>query len=69
MTNLTKTEPGVLDLLRQFKINSAAAYHYASGRLAQAKAMEPVLRAFEVLPTDTARKPGPLSGIPVAIKD
>jgi amidase len=28
-----------------------------------------VLRAFEYLPVDTARKPGPLSGIPVAIKD
>lgn len=69
MTNATKTEAGMLDLLRLFKGNSAAADHYASERLAQAKAIEPVLKAFEVLPTDTTRKPGPLSGIPVAIKD
>ena len=69
MTNSIKTEAGLLDLLRLFKGNSAAADHYASERLAQARAIEPVLKAFEVLPTDTARKPGPLSGIPVAIKD
>jgi Asp-tRNA(Asn)/Glu-tRNA(Gln) amidotransferase A subunit family amidase len=69
VTNSTKTEAGVLDLLRQFKSNPSAADHYASERLAQAKAIEPVLKAFEVLPADTTRKPGPLSGIPVAIKD
>ncbi len=69
MTNATKTEAGMLDLLRLFKGNSSVADHYASERLAQAKAIEPVLKAFEVLPTDTTRKPGPLSGIPVAIKD
>jgi len=73
MTNSTaptiSSSAGVLDLLRLFKGNSAAADHYASERLAQARAVEPVLKAFEVLPTDTSRKPGPLSGIPVAIKD
>jgi amidase len=60
---------GVLDLLRLFKRNSAAADQYAAGCLARAKAAEPVLKAFEVLPQDTTRRPGPLSGIPVAIKD
>ena len=73
MTNATArtatSGAGVLDLLRLFKGNTSAADHYASERLAQAKAVEPVLKAFEVLPTDTVRKPGPLSGIPVAIKD
>ncbi len=69
MTNSTKTEAGVLELLRRFKSNPSTADHYASERLAQAKAVEPILKAFEVLPTDTSRKPGPLSGIPVAIKD
>jgi amidase len=63
------SDAGVLELLRLFKTDTAAADHYASERLAQARAAEPVLKAFEVLPTDTARKPGPLSGIPVAIKD
>ncbi|MET0723085.1 MAG: amidase [Tardiphaga sp.] len=60
---------GVLELLRLFKGNSDAADAYAAAQLDKAKAIEPVLKAFEVLPTDTARKPGPLSGIPVAIKD
>jgi len=60
---------GVLELLRLFKIDQAAADRYAAGRLERARAVEPVLRAFEYLPMDTARKPGPLSGIPVAIKD
>jgi amidase len=73
MTNATArtatSGAGVLDLLRLFKGNTSAADHYASERLAQAKAAEPILKAFEVLPTDTVRKPGPLSGIPVAVKD
>lgn len=60
---------GVLELLRLFKTDQAVADQYAGARLAKAKAMEPVLRAFEHLPTNTARRPGPLSGIPVAIKD
>ena len=60
---------GVLELLRLFDTDPAAGDRYAAGRLGWARAVEPVLRAFEYLPVDTARKPGPLSGIPVAIKD
>ena len=60
---------GVLDLLRAFTSDTATADNYAAGQLAKARAVEPVLKAFEVLPTDTTRKPGPLSGIPVAVKD
>jgi amidase len=60
---------GVLELLRLFKGDQAAADQYAAGRLEKARAIEPALRAFEYLPVDTARRPGPLSGIPVAIKD
>jgi len=60
---------GVLELLRRFKDDQAAANDYAANRLETARAVEPKLRAFEYLPRDTARRPGPLSGIPVAIKD
>ncbi|HEY3790889.1 MAG TPA: amidase [Bradyrhizobium sp.] len=60
---------GVLELLRLFESDRAAADRYAAACLERAKAVEPVLRAFEVLPADVARRPGPLSGIPVAIKD
>src|SRR5580692_9671604 len=60
---------GVLELLRHFKDDSAAADHYAPSCLEKAKAAEPVLRAFEYLPVDVTRRSGPLSGIPVAIKD
>jgi amidase len=60
---------GVLELLRGFKDDSAAADRYAAACLERAKAAEPVLRAFEYLTVDVARRPGPLSGIPVAIKD
>jgi len=60
---------GVLELLRLFKNDQAAADRYASDCLERAKALEPRLKAFEYLPVDTARRPGPLSGIPVAIKD
>jgi Asp-tRNA(Asn)/Glu-tRNA(Gln) amidotransferase A subunit family amidase len=60
---------GVLELLRLFKHDQAIADQYAADRLEQAKAKEPRLKAFEYLPLDTARRPGPLSGIPVAIKD
>jgi amidase len=56
-------------LLRLFKGDQSIADHYAAGRLDRARAVEPVLRAFEYLPVDTARRPGLLSGIPVAIKD
>ncbi len=48
---------------------TTSADTYAAAQLEKAKAIEPVLKAFEVLPTDVTRKPGPLSGIPVAIKD
>jgi Asp-tRNA(Asn)/Glu-tRNA(Gln) amidotransferase A subunit family amidase len=60
---------GVLELLRHFKDDSAAADHYAAACLERAKATEPVLRAFEYLPVDVTRRSGLLSGIPVAIKD
>jgi amidase len=60
---------GVLELLRRFGDDQTLADHYAAACLEKAKAVEPVLRAFEYLPVDVARRPGPLSGIPVAIKD
>jgi amidase len=63
------TGAGVLELLRLFEIDQAAADRYAAACLERAKAVEPVLRAFEVLPADVTRRPGPLSGIPVSIKD
>ena len=64
-----KAGAGVLDLLRQFRKDEAAADGYAAACLEKARAIEPKLRAFEVLPSDTRRRAGPLSGIPVAIKD
>src|ERR1700722_7023948 len=60
---------GVLELLRLFKDDQAAADRYARACLERAKAAQPVLKAFEYLPVDVSRRPGPLSGIPVAIKD
>jgi amidase len=60
---------GVLELLRLFKSDQAAADRYAAAQLDKAKAVEPQLKAFEYLPADIARRPGPLSGIPVGIKD
>jgi Asp-tRNA(Asn)/Glu-tRNA(Gln) amidotransferase A subunit family amidase len=72
MTNLAGSREfgaGVLELLRLFKDNPVAADGYAASCLERARAVEPVLKAFEVLPRDTTRRPGPLSGIPVAIKD
>src|ERR1700731_5495624 len=69
MTALATPGSSVLELLRVFSHDQAAADRYAAACLARAKAVEPVLRAFEYLPHDTARRPGPLSGIPVAIKD
>jgi Asp-tRNA(Asn)/Glu-tRNA(Gln) amidotransferase A subunit family amidase len=60
---------GVLELLRLFKTDESAANRYAADCLEQAQSIEPKLRAFEYLPRDVARRPGPLSGIPVAIKD
>src|SRR5262249_15429758 len=60
---------GVLELLRLFRNDEAAADRYADAYLQRAKALEPTLRAFEYLPTDVVRRPGPLTGIPVGIKD
>jgi amidase len=69
MTELLSPRAGVLELLRLFARNGAAADRYASACLERTKAIEPSLRAFEYLPRDVTRRPGPLSGIPVAIKD
>ena len=69
MTTPPKAGAGVLDLLRQSRKDEAAADRYAATCLEKARAIEPKLKAFEVLPTDTRRRPGLLSGIPVAIKD
>jgi Asp-tRNA(Asn)/Glu-tRNA(Gln) amidotransferase A subunit family amidase len=60
---------GLLELLRLFRGNPAVADHYAAACLERASEVEPTLRAFEVLPSDTTRRPGPWSGIPVGIKD
>src|SRR5580704_14349103 len=60
---------GVLELLLLLKKDQAAGDRYAAVCLEKTEAVEPVLKAFEVLPVDTSRRPGPLSGIPVAIKD
>jgi Asp-tRNA(Asn)/Glu-tRNA(Gln) amidotransferase A subunit family amidase len=64
-----KAGAGVIDLLRRFRSDAAAADGYAAACLEKARAVEPKLKAFEYLPVDTTRRPGPLSGIPVAIKD
>ena len=60
---------GLLELLRLFRDNPTAADQYAAACLEKARGVEPTLRAFEVLPFDTTRRPGPWSGIPVGIKD
>jgi Asp-tRNA(Asn)/Glu-tRNA(Gln) amidotransferase A subunit family amidase len=60
---------GLLELLRLFRDNPTAADHYAAACLERARKVEPTLKAFEVLPSDTTRRPGPWSGIPVGIKD
>jgi Asp-tRNA(Asn)/Glu-tRNA(Gln) amidotransferase A subunit family amidase len=66
----TRAAPaGVLELLRLFKGDQAAADRYAASCLEKTKAVEPKLKAFEYLPVDVARQPGPLSGIPIGIKD
>jgi Asp-tRNA(Asn)/Glu-tRNA(Gln) amidotransferase A subunit family amidase len=69
MTDPIARDAGVVELLRAFSTDEAAADNYAAAQLEKAKAIEPILKAFEVLPTDTSRKPGPLTGIPVGIKD
>jgi Asp-tRNA(Asn)/Glu-tRNA(Gln) amidotransferase A subunit family amidase len=60
---------GVLELLRRFKQDDRFADGYAAACLERAKAAEPTLKAFEYLQRDVTRRPGPLSGIPVGIKD
>ena len=67
--SVSRSDAGVLELLRRFRDNQPTADEYATGRLQKTKALEPALKAFEYMPVDTARRPGPLSGIPVAIKD
>jgi Asp-tRNA(Asn)/Glu-tRNA(Gln) amidotransferase A subunit family amidase len=76
MPDMTKTKlpppkagAGVLDLLGRFREDVSAADGYAAACLEKTKAVEPRLKAFEYLPADTKRRPGLLSGIPVAIKD
>jgi amidase len=59
----------VLELLRLFADSQPTGDEYAAGCLQKARTLEPALKAFEYLPVDIARRPGPLSGIPVAIKD
>ena len=65
----TERGAGVLELLRLFESDNAAADRYAAVCLEKTRDVEPALKAFEYLPRDTSRRPGPLSGIPVAIKD
>jgi Asp-tRNA(Asn)/Glu-tRNA(Gln) amidotransferase A subunit family amidase len=60
---------GVLELLRLFATDPVTADGYASTCLDKAKAVEPSLKAFEHLPAGVTRRPGPLSGIAVGIKD
>jgi Asp-tRNA(Asn)/Glu-tRNA(Gln) amidotransferase A subunit family amidase len=60
---------GVLELLRLFENDAAAADSYAAACLERTRQIEPTLNAFEYLPRNVARRPGPLSGIPVAVKD
>jgi amidase len=69
MTALTASGSSVLDLLRAFSHDPAAADRYAAACLERAKVAEPMLKAFEHLPQVVVCRRGPLSGIPVAIKD
>lgn len=61
---------GVLDLLRAFAHDAAAADRYTDDLLSRAKTIEPALKAFEYLPAQLGpHRPGPLSGLPVGVKD
>jgi amidase len=60
---------GVLELLRRFREDPPIAELYATNRLEMAGVVDPVLKAFEYLPRQVPRRLGPLSGIPVAIKN
>ncbi|CCE00798.1 amidase [Bradyrhizobium sp. STM 3809] len=64
-----KAGAGVLELLRQFAADPAAASAYGEDCLKRTQRIEPQLKAFEYLPRDVTAKSGPLGGIPVAIKD
>ncbi|CCD90572.1 putative amidase (amiD) [Bradyrhizobium sp. ORS 375] len=64
-----KAGAGVLELLRQFAADPAAASAYGEDCLKRTQRIEPQLKAFEYLPRDVTAKTGPLGGIPVAIKD
>jgi amidase len=68
-TSRLRSCAGVLELLRRFEDDQGLADTYATSCLEKAKAAEPVLKAFEYLPRDLTRRPGPLSGVPVGIKD
>jgi amidase len=68
-TSASDFSAGVLELLRRFKQDERFADGYAAACLERAKAVEPTLKAFEYLPRDVSRRPGPLSGLPVGIKD
>ncbi|HEY0218741.1 MAG TPA: amidase [Afipia sp.] len=61
---------GVLELLETFKNDKSAAETFVADSLANARTIEPALKAFEYLPAEShAAGHGPLSGIPVAVKD
>jgi amidase len=60
---------GVLELLRLFARDPNLADDYAPAQSELAAQLQPRLKAFEYLQADAARRPGALSGIPVAIKD
>ncbi|RTL49793.1 MAG: amidase [Bradyrhizobiaceae bacterium] len=63
-------EYGVLEQLRAFKNDKSAAEAFAADTLKIARQLEPALKAFEYLPSQShASGHGPLNGIPVAIKD
>ncbi|MGY3448992.1 amidase [Bradyrhizobium sp. USDA 4353] len=64
-----KAGAGVLELLRQFAADPAAASAYGEDCLKRTQRIEPQLKAFDYLPRDVAAKSGPLGGIPVGIKD
>ncbi|MGJ4952733.1 amidase [Bradyrhizobium sp. HKCCYLS20291] len=64
-----KAGAGVVELLRQFEADPAAAASYGEECLKRTRAIEPQLKAFEFLPRDVTAKRGPLGGVPVAIKD
>ncbi|MBY0380608.1 MAG: amidase [Xanthobacteraceae bacterium] len=63
-------EPGVLDLIREYSVDSGRAAQYLNRQLEKAKALEPVLHAFEYLPqTLEVASSGPMAGVPMAVKD